>query len=70
MNSASPSPRSPNLPADIAYPVFRTTDPALALGVARQLVAVGEQPYAEFSVDVELPTAREALRMREANTVP
>ncbi|WP_327429015.1 hypothetical protein [Streptomyces sp. NBC_01236] len=50
----------------IAYPVFRTTDPVLALCAARQLVAVGDQQYAEVSVDVELRTAREALRIREA----
>ncbi|WP_330455616.1 hypothetical protein OIB37_01265 [Streptomyces sp. NBC_00820] len=27
----------------VAYPVFRTTDPVLALRVARQLAAVGER---------------------------
>ncbi|MFF3013785.1 hypothetical protein [Streptomyces sp. NPDC057939] len=50
----------------IAYPVHRTTDPVLALSVARQLVAVGDQQYAEVSVDVELCTVPEVLRMREA----
>ncbi|MFL9680681.1 MULTISPECIES: hypothetical protein [Streptomyces] len=50
----------------IAYPVFRTTDPALALHVARQLVAVGDRQYAEVSVDVELCTVPEVLRIREA----
>jgi hypothetical protein len=48
-----------------AYPVFRTTDPALALRVARQLPEVGDQQYAEASVDVELRTVREVLRIRE-----
>ncbi|MGW3665635.1 hypothetical protein [Streptomyces sp. NPDC005141] len=50
----------------IAYPVFRTTDPVLALRVARQLVAVGDQQYAEVSVDVGLCTVPEVLRMGEA----
>jgi hypothetical protein len=50
----------------IAYPVFRTTDPVLALRVARQLVAVGDRRYAKVSVDVELRTAGEVLRIREA----
>ncbi|MFI9603358.1 hypothetical protein ACIHCX_26515 [Streptomyces sp. NPDC052043] len=34
----------------IAYPVFRTADPASALRVARQLVAVGDPQQAEVSV--------------------
>ncbi|MFJ3104924.1 hypothetical protein [Streptomyces sp. NPDC086835] len=38
-----------------AYPVFRTT----------QLLEVGDQRYAEVSVDVELRTVREVLRIRE-----
>lgn len=50
----------------IAYPVYRTTDPGLALSVARQLVAVGDQQYAEVSVDVELCTVPEVLRIRKA----
>ncbi|MFG3268465.1 hypothetical protein [Streptomyces bobili] len=50
----------------IAYPVFCTTDPVLALRVARQLVAVGDPQYAEVSVDVELRTVSEVLRIREA----
>ncbi|MGY1583877.1 hypothetical protein [Streptomyces sp. MN13] len=50
----------------IAYPVFRTTDPVLALCVARQLVAVGDQQYAEVSASVELCTVPEVLRIREA----
>lgn len=47
-------------------PVFRTTDPVLALRVARQLVAVGDVQYAQVSVDIELRTVPEALRIREA----
>ncbi|MGW1293488.1 hypothetical protein [Streptomyces sp. NPDC002533] len=50
----------------IAYPVFRTTDPILALRVARQLVAVGDVRHAEVSLDVELRTVPDVLRMREA----
>ncbi|MFE0654684.1 hypothetical protein ACFVZH_39920 [Streptomyces sp. NPDC059534] len=50
----------------VSYPVFRTTDPAAALRVARELVAVGDQQYAQVSVDVELRTVREVLRIREA----
>ncbi|MEU9237621.1 hypothetical protein [Streptomyces subrutilus] len=50
----------------IAYPIFRPTDPVLALRVARQLVAVGDRQYAEVSVDVELCTVPEVLRIREA----
>ncbi|MEU3302201.1 hypothetical protein ABZ729_20560 [Streptomyces sp. NPDC006678] len=50
----------------IAYPIFRTTDPVLALRVARQLVGVGDRQYAEVSVDVELCTVLEVLRIREA----
>ncbi|MFE2991068.1 hypothetical protein [Streptomyces sp. NPDC059262] len=50
----------------IAYPVFRTPDPVLALRVARQLVAVGDRHCAEVSVDVELCTVPEVLRIREA----
>ncbi|MGX1267287.1 hypothetical protein [Streptomyces phaeoluteigriseus] len=50
----------------IAYPVFRNTDPVPALGVARQLVAVGDLQCASVSVDVELRTVPEVLRIREA----
>ncbi|MFF3890420.1 hypothetical protein [Streptomyces sp. NPDC001914] len=50
----------------ISYPVFRTTDPAVALRVARELVEVGDQQDVRVSVDVELRTVREVLRIREA----
>ncbi|WP_432022418.1 hypothetical protein [Streptomyces parvus] len=50
----------------IGYPVFRTADPVLALRVARQLVAVGDVRYAQVSVDIELRTVPEVLRIREA----
>ncbi|WP_158879787.1 hypothetical protein [Streptomyces sp. NRRL F-4428] len=50
----------------ITYPVFRTPDSALALSVARRLVAIGDRRHAEVSVDVELRTVPEVLRIREA----
>ncbi|MCX5374771.1 hypothetical protein [Streptomyces sp. NBC_00103] len=50
----------------VAYPVFRTSDPVLALRVARQLVGVGDRQCAEVSTDVELRTVQEVLRLREA----
>ncbi|MFJ6613491.1 hypothetical protein ACIQPT_24785 [Streptomyces sp. NPDC091289] len=50
----------------IAYPIFRTTDPMLALRVARQLVAVSDVRHAEVSVDIELRTVPEVLRIRES----
>ncbi|MEJ8643007.1 hypothetical protein WKI68_19690 [Streptomyces sp. MS1.HAVA.3] len=50
----------------IAYPVFRTSDPAVALNVARQMVAFGVQPYSEVSVEAEVPTLAEVRRLRDA----
>ncbi|MFJ3970640.1 hypothetical protein ACIPYR_21205 [Streptomyces parvus] len=50
----------------IGYPVFRTADPVQALRVARQLVAAGDVRYAQVSVDVELRTVPDVLRIREA----
>ncbi|MEV5313855.1 hypothetical protein [Streptomyces sp. NPDC052610] len=47
----------------IAYPVFRTPDPALALSVARRMVAFGVQPYSEVSVEAEVSTLVEVRRM-------
>ncbi|WP_158716002.1 hypothetical protein [Streptomyces sp. NRRL B-24720] len=46
---------------DVAYPVFRTPDPALALRVARQLLGVGDLEHAKVDVDVELPRVEDAL---------
>ncbi|WP_369149055.1 hypothetical protein [Streptomyces sp. R44] len=50
----------------VSYPVFRTSDPAAALGTARRLLALGEREYAQVSVDAELCTIAEVLRIRRA----
>ncbi|MFJ7969093.1 hypothetical protein [Streptomyces sp. NPDC096324] len=46
---------------DVAYPIFRTEDPASALRVARQLLEVGDQQDACVSVAVELRTVGDVL---------
>ncbi|MBC9714995.1 hypothetical protein H9Y04_20810 [Streptomyces sp. TRM66268-LWL] len=51
---------------DVAYPVFHTPDPALALAVARQLLSVGDQEYVQVSVDVELPRVQDVLHVSRA----
>ncbi|MEU1196822.1 hypothetical protein ABZ446_11430 [Streptomyces sp. NPDC005813] len=51
---------------DVAYPIFRTDDPASALRVARQLLAVGIQQRSRVSVDVELRTVEDVLHARKA----
>ncbi|MEV6193385.1 hypothetical protein AB0M19_13415 [Streptomyces sp. NPDC051920] len=51
---------------DVAYPIFRTDDPASALRVARQLLAVGIQQCSRVSVDVELRTIEDVLHARKA----
>ncbi|CAM5227435.1 hypothetical protein SBADM41S_03036 [Streptomyces badius] len=51
---------------DVAYPVFHTPDPALALRVARQLLSVGDQDDAKVDVDVELPRAEDVLLILRA----
>ncbi|MFF4013275.1 hypothetical protein [Streptomyces sp. NPDC001717] len=48
---------------DVAYPVFRTPDPALALSTARRLVEFGRCEYSEVSVYAELPSVAEVRRM-------
>ncbi|MFB7180701.1 hypothetical protein ACFCYI_23720 [Streptomyces sp. NPDC056257] len=50
----------------VSYPVFRTSDRAAALAMARRLLALGEREYAQVSVDVELRTVAEVLRLRRA----
>lgn len=50
----------------VSYPVFRTSDPAAALTLARRLLTLGEREYAQVSVDVELCTVAEVLRLRQA----
>ncbi|MGW7469902.1 hypothetical protein ACWGJT_35865 [Streptomyces xantholiticus] len=51
---------------DVAYPVFHTPDPALALLVARQLLVVGDQEHASVCVDVELPRVEDVLHVLSA----
>ncbi|WP_415950351.1 hypothetical protein [Streptomyces sp. KLOTTS4A1] len=55
---------------DVAYPIFHTPDPALALRVARQLLSVGDQEYAQkyarVRVDVELPRVEDVLLVLKA----
>ncbi|MFI6940387.1 hypothetical protein ACIBI4_14035 [Streptomyces sp. NPDC050418] len=46
---------------DVAYPVFHTPDPTLALRVARQLLGVGDLEHAKVDVDVELPRIEDVL---------
>ncbi|WP_329389932.1 hypothetical protein OG625_37655 [Streptomyces sp. NBC_01351] len=48
---------------DVAYPVFRTPDPALALSTARRLMEFGRCEYSEVSVYAELPSVAEVRRM-------
>lgn len=43
---------------DIAYPVFRTPDPALALSTARRLMEFGRREHSEVSVYAALPSPR------------
>ncbi|MEU6376697.1 hypothetical protein [Streptomyces sp. NPDC046909] len=53
---------------EVAYPVFRTTDPAEALSIARGLVAVGVGAESKVRVDVRLDTVEDVVRLR--NTLP
>nr|WTB34021.1 hypothetical protein OG781_35035 [Streptomyces sp. NBC_00830] len=48
---------------DIAYPVFRTPDPALALSTARRLMEFGRCEYSEVSVYAELRSVAEVRRV-------
>lgn len=48
---------------DVAYPVFRTPDRALALSTARRLVEFGRREYSKVSVCAELRSAAEVLRV-------
>ncbi|MER5896089.1 hypothetical protein [Streptomyces sp. NPDC001876] len=50
----------------ISYPVFRTPDRALALRVARQMVAFGVQSFSDVSVEAQVPTLTDARRIRDA----
>ncbi|MEV7053878.1 hypothetical protein AB0N95_00200 [Streptomyces microflavus] len=48
---------------DIAYPVFRTPDPALALSTARRLMEFGRREHSEVSVYAALPSVAEVRRV-------
>ncbi|MFD9499936.1 hypothetical protein [Streptomyces sp. NPDC060035] len=48
---------------DVAYPVFRTPDPALALSTARRLMELGRCEYSEVSVYAELRSVAEVRRV-------
>ncbi|MFF4764263.1 hypothetical protein [Streptomyces sp. NPDC001292] len=48
---------------DIAYPVFRTPDPALALSVARRLIEFGRCKYSAVSVYADLRSVAEVRRV-------
>ncbi|MFC9289611.1 hypothetical protein [Streptomyces sp. NPDC057052] len=48
---------------DIAYPVFCTPDPALALSTARRLVEFGRTEFCEVRAYAELPSVTEVRRV-------
>jgi hypothetical protein len=48
---------------DVAYPVFRTSDPVLALRTARRLVEFGRCEYSEVSAYAELSSVAEVRRV-------
>ncbi|MFJ3633185.1 hypothetical protein [Streptomyces sp. NPDC090112] len=49
----------------VPYPVYRTSDHAKALAMARRLLALGDRDDAHVSVDVELRTVAEVLEVRQ-----
>ncbi|MGA5192954.1 hypothetical protein [Streptomyces exfoliatus] len=51
---------------DVAYPVFRTPDPVLALRTARRLVEFGRCEYSEVSAFAELSSVAEVRRAAKA----
>ncbi|MFK4600474.1 hypothetical protein [Streptomyces pristinaespiralis] len=53
---------------DIAYPVFRTSDPVLALRIARRLMEFGRCEYSKVSGFAELPSVAAVRRMAKAMT--
>ncbi|MFD5272082.1 hypothetical protein [Streptomyces sp. NPDC058335] len=48
---------------DIAYPVFCTPDPPLALSTARRLVEFGRTEFSEVCVYAKLPSLAEVRRV-------
>ncbi|WP_225800284.1 hypothetical protein [Streptomyces sp. NK15101] len=51
---------------DVAYPVFRSPDPALALSTARRLMEFGRCEHSEVSAYAELSSVAEVRRMAKA----
>ncbi|MFC9589805.1 hypothetical protein ACFTUC_08390 [Streptomyces sp. NPDC056944] len=51
---------------DVAYPVFRTPDPVLALRTARRLMEFGRCEYADVSAFAELSSVAEVRRVAKA----
>ncbi|MEV7174146.1 hypothetical protein AB0O18_31175 [Streptomyces sp. NPDC093224] len=50
---------------DVAYPVFRTPDLALALSTARRLMEFGRRPCSQVSVAAQLSSVAEVRRLGE-----
>ncbi|MFE6039884.1 hypothetical protein [Streptomyces sp. NPDC056452] len=55
---------------DVAYPVFRTSDPALALRTARRLMEFGRCEHSKVSAYTELSSVAEVRRMAKAIPEP
>ncbi|MFC9492241.1 hypothetical protein ACFTZM_40085, partial [Streptomyces hydrogenans] len=51
---------------DVAYPVFCSPDPALALSTARRLMEFGRREYSEVSAYAELSSVAEVRRLAKA----
>ncbi|MFF8380952.1 hypothetical protein ACF07V_33010 [Streptomyces sp. NPDC015661] len=51
---------------DVAYPVFRTPDPVLALSTARRLMEFGRCEYSEVSAYAEFSSVAEVRRVAKA----
>ncbi|MDK9500857.1 hypothetical protein QEZ40_006882 [Streptomyces katrae] len=51
---------------DVAYPVFRTPDPVLALRTAHRLMEVGRREYSSVSAFAELSSVAEVRRVAKA----
>ncbi|MER8047658.1 hypothetical protein [Streptomyces sp. NPDC094032] len=51
---------------DVAYPVFRTPDPLLALSTARRLMEFGRREYSEVAAYAEFSSVAEVRRVAEA----
>ncbi|MFJ4691712.1 hypothetical protein [Streptomyces sp. NPDC088766] len=51
---------------DVAYPVFCTPDPALAVSTARRLVEFGRTEFCKVSVYAELPSVAAVRRVAKA----